>query len=48
MAKNLKITNSASFKLPDYSDLAEMQIQRNLEKGMSIVEFQKLRKESSK
>lgn len=49
MAKNLRITDDlSSFKLPDYNDLAEMQIQQNLMKGMSITEFQHLRKEKVK
>jgi hypothetical protein len=48
MAKNLRIAGSTSFSLPDYNDLAEMQIQENLNKGMSITEFQHLKKEKRK
>jgi hypothetical protein len=48
MAKNLRLAGSTSFGLPNYEELDEMQVNENLKKGMSIVEFQNLRKEKQK
>lgn len=35
--------STASFKLPDYQDLAEMQIEKNLDEGITLGEFHELK-----
>lgn len=48
LAKNLKIENNLSFDQHEYQDLAEMDIQQKIANGVSVDEFQQLRKSKKK
>jgi len=44
LARNLRLENSASFALPEYTDLTEMMVQKEMDKKASMAGFQHMRR----